>query len=114
MRQNAEKPSILIYVEKRFYTADVITELTVGIEEEGIPYSVEVREDTALNNAYHASRDSRLGTGIGVSDEVIIHYEKLKKEAPLFRKDTAEKEISFRNLGCNAARLVKRVPFKSI
>ncbi len=105
---------------KVYYDCDNLKErdfvsILLGIEEEGIPYEVQgVHESNVLELAYNASLDSRLGVGVGVSKEgVVLQYEKLKKDAPLFRIKLYQTDM-FWNIGANAARLVKRVPFRPI
>ena len=87
---------------KVFYDCDHLSEadfvsVLLGIEEEGIPY---------------ASLNSRLGVGVGISKEgVVLQHEKLDKAAPLFKIKLYQTEL-FRKIGANAARLVKKMPFK--
>ena len=108
-----EKPVIKIYFTKGMNTDRILKTVTEGIEEEGIPFFIRESRDDALSNSYIASRDSRLGTGIGITDrEVVVHNERLERDKPLFRKNACEGGRGLRELGSNAARLVKRTPFK--
>ena len=79
------------------------------------PYDVqEVHESDVLELAYRASLDSRLGVGVGISKEgIVLQFEKLDKAAPLFRIKLYKREL-FRSIGANAARLVKKMPFKPL
>ncbi len=105
---------------KVFYDCDQITQadflnVLLGIEEEGIPYDVHaVHCNDVLKLAYDASMESRLGVGIGISKEgVVLQYEKLDKAAPLFKIKLYRTDL-FRKIGANAARLVKKLPFKDL
>ncbi len=110
-----ERPAVRVYTDGSARAAEVLCEVLQGIEEEGIPYHTEHRENDASANAVAAAEESRLGTGIGVSErEVVVHYDKLPPGNPLFRVGTYEENVNFRNLGSNAARLVKRIPFKQV
>ncbi len=111
----SNKPSI-----KVFYDCDNLSEskflnVLLGIEEEGIPFEVEaVHESNVLELAHNASVNSRLGVGIGISKEgIVLQYEKLDKAAPLFKIKLHQLEL-YRKIGSNAARLVKKMPFKSL
>ena len=111
----ANRPSIKVnYDCDNLTEADFISVL-LGIEEEGIPYDVHaVHCPDVLQLAYDASMESRLGVGVGISKEgVVLQYEKLEKTAPLFRIKLYRTN-RFRNLGANAARLVKKLPFKDL
>ena len=105
---------------KVFYDCDHLSEadfvgVLLGIEEEGIPYDIQAEHYAdVLELAHNASLDSRLGVGVGISKEgVVLQYEKLDKAAPLFKIKFYQHE-QFRNLGSNAARLVKKMPFRNL
>ena len=96
---------------KVFYDCDHLSEadfvsVLLGIEEEGIPYDVQAEHcSSVLELAHNASLNSRLGVGVG------LQHEKLDKAAPLFKIKLYQTEL-FRKIGANAARLVKKMPFK--
>ena len=105
---------------KVFYDCDNLSivdflNVLLGIEEEGIPYEVqEVHSSDCLELAHMASLESRLGVGVGISKEgIVLQYEKLDKAAPLFRIKLYQTDL-YRSLGSNAARLVKKMPFKPL
>lgn len=105
---------------KVFYDCDYLSEadfvgVLLGIEEEGIPYDIQAEHYAdVLELAHNASLDSRLGVGVGISKEgVVLQYEKLDKAAPLFKIKFYQHD-QFRNLGSNAARLVKKMPFRNL
>jgi hypothetical protein len=109
------RPSIKVYFDGDSLTVSDFMSVLLGIEEEGIPYDVqEVHDSDVLELAYRASLDSRLGVGVGISKEgIVLQYEKLDKAAPLFRIKFYQREL-FRSIGANAARLVKKMPFKAL
>jgi hypothetical protein len=116
MQQSANnKPVINIYYDSRICESDFIS-LLHGVEEEGIPYKLFSENQTnVINLSYAACISSKLGVGLGVSkDEIALHYEKLDKSSPLFKISSNSKKNIVRALGSNAARLVKRMPFKEI
>ena len=87
-----------------------------GIEEEGVPWELDsiVGKDAA-SMAYIASNDSRLGVGLGVdANALALHFDKLEEGRPLFLVPSGASDEQLRCLGANAARLVKRLPFKPL
>lgn len=116
MRYEAPKPEIKIfYCDNHDYTK-AIEEISLGLEEEGIPYVVEsqggVKDPVAL--AFKAAESSRLGVGIGVGPQIVLHYIKLNQDHPLFEIPYTTNEEKLRSLGSNAARLIKGMPFKDL
>ena len=99
---DAPKPEIKVFHVRNAVPKDVITEILLGIEEEGLPYSVEEKDpDTALYLAYQAS-------------EIVLHHIKLKEDEPLFSISAQNTEENYRSIGANAARVIKRMPFKAL
>lgn len=111
----SNKPSIKVFYDCDNLSTSSFFNVLLGIEEEGIPYEVEaVHCSDVLELAHEASINSRLGVGVGISKEgVVLQYEKLDKAAPLFRIKFYQTD-QFRNIGSNAARLVKKMPFRSL
>ena len=111
----SEKPSVKVYYDISSLSVSDFLNVLLGIEEEGIPYDVQPREGLdLLELAHHASVDSKIGVGIGISKEgVVLQYEKLDKSAPLFKIKLYQKDL-YRKIGSNAARLVKKMPFKAL
>jgi hypothetical protein len=109
------RPTIKVYFDCDSLTVSDFINVLLGIEEEGIPYDVqEVHESDVLELAHRASLDSRLGVGVGIGKGgIVLQFEKLDKAAPLFRIKLYQKEF-FRSIGANAARLVKKMPFKPV
>jgi hypothetical protein len=109
------RPTIKVYFDCDSLTVSDFLGVLLGIEEEGIPYDVqEVHDSDVLELAYRASLDSRLGVGVGISKQgIVLQFEKLDKAAPLFRIKLYQRDL-FRSIGANAARLVKKMPFKSL
>ncbi|MDO4288460.1 MAG: glycerol dehydratase reactivase beta/small subunit family protein [Eubacterium sp.] len=112
----APKPEIKVYYNKNSVNKSIVTQVLLGIEEEGLPYSL-VEKDSSNGGemAYKAAEASHLGVGIGIGDtEIVLQYIKLKENEPLFRIPIKDDETTLRAIGANAARLVKRMPFKDI
>lgn len=113
----APKPEINVFYVKNAVPKDVLTEVVLGIEEEGLPYNIEEKDqNTALHLAYKAAETSRLGVGIGIDgNDIVLHFIKLKENEPLFSiKAENNTEENYRSIGANAARIVKRMPFKPL
>ncbi len=108
------KPTIKLYASQNSDTG--YKALLCGMEEEGIPFEIEPADgNSASALAYAASSESRLGVGLGVSkSEIALHYEKLTQGAPLFLIPAEAGAARLRALGANAARLVKKLPFKPL
>ncbi|WP_413738860.1 glycerol dehydratase reactivase beta/small subunit family protein [Sodalis sp. RH21] len=95
-------------------------QLLLGMEEEGIPFVLHRVErgngDTSpVTLAHQAASASPLAVGVAVgARELVVHDPHLPADGPLFVLEDyprlAAEEI--RRLGCNAARLVKGLPFK--
>jgi hypothetical protein len=109
-----DKPTIFVYLCADAPTA-AVNSITSGIEEEGIPYAlVKIPNESVETASFRAADSSRLSVGIALGErDAALHYSKLRKDAPLFclRDDTFNAHL-LRNLGSNAARLVKGVAFK--
>lgn len=103
-----------------FYTSQldqkVLKEIEYGMEEEGIPWALDQRQSgTALSLAWEAAKSSNLEVGIGADGEwIILHYNKLEQDNPLFRISARSGASEARALGANAARLVKKLPLKPL
>ena len=111
--ENNSRPCIVVVTDKP--DKNILKQLLAGIEEEGIPYEVDVvNGDELLKITHKAAVYSRMGVGIGINrNRVLLHFSKLKIDKPILDanlndnvKDTA------RNIGNNAARLYKIMPFK--
>lgn len=115
MREGIVKPTIKICYSKRVEKSDIDILLN-GIEEEGIPFElIEKIDGDVIDLSYEACITSSLGVGIGVSvDKIALHFEKLEKASPLFVINIDSKKDNIRSIGANAARLVKKMPFKKI
>ncbi|AUB52740.1 glycerol dehydratase reactivase beta/small subunit family protein [Enterococcus mundtii] len=111
-----DRPSIIIYVDG--IDEEILTSLLYGIEEESIPYKLEAKVfEDAAQAAYEAALASPLQVGIGGSrDTLCIHHKSLKKEKPyqVLEHVSIVPSAILRNLGSNAARIVKGIPLKSL
>ncbi|PKU24076.1 glycerol dehydratase reactivase beta/small subunit family protein [Telmatospirillum siberiense] len=86
-----------------------------GIEEEEIPAELtEMPAGTAVALAHQAAHMSSLNVGIGINgidDVVVLHHRDLPAEKPLFVVERQSMRVrELRNIGKNAARLVKGDP----
>ncbi|WP_026895440.1 glycerol dehydratase reactivase beta/small subunit family protein [Clostridiisalibacter paucivorans] len=110
------KPTINIYYSNSIKDDSSYTPLIWGIEEEGLPYQCASKDlNNAIELAYNAAESSRLSVGIGIDNtgDVVLHYQKLDKDKPLFKINIDEGSDYLRKLGANGARLIKGIPFKS-
>jgi len=111
--QNPEgKPAILIYIPEGFLQKNTLEFVTHGIEEEGIFYFVEEikgKTDAKALSA-EASLASRLDVGLGfdLNGDIALNYQRMTY--PLYHIKSTSTADEFRNIGVNAARLVKGVP----
>lgn len=89
--------------------------VAVGAEEEGVPcqrLDLDAADVVAL--AYAAAKRSRLGVGVGIDrDRVVVHEAHMPAAQPvlIFALQEQAQEIC-RLAGCNAARLVIRLPLR--
>lgn len=116
MDYDVPKPEIKVVHSKQANCPNVINQILHGIEEEGLPYSVEESDEiNSVELAFRGAELSHLGVGIGITnDEVVLHFIKLKEDQPLFKIPAYSDESTLRAIGSNAARLVKRMPFKNL
>lgn len=109
-------PSIIIY-NLGSHDSKLINEILYGIEEEGIPYIIENRNEDEFKSideaSYKASLSSQLSVGIALNREyIVMHYANLKEGNPLFKYSLKETTLNnIRNFGANAARMVKGIYF---
>ncbi|WP_250870690.1 glycerol dehydratase reactivase beta/small subunit family protein [Hafnia paralvei] len=89
-------------------------QVLLGIEEEGIPWQWQQDDDAdVVQRAWQAATRSPLLVGLACSaDEIIVHFRNLPPASPLFRQAWGQDKDQLRQLGNNAARLVKGLPFK--
>lgn len=111
-----ERPSIKIYINPEHKRGQTLAYLLNGIEEEAIPCEVvPAKTQGAVQLAWEASRASRLEVGLGLDDEaLVLHFGKLEQDKPLFKLPARAPEADVRAMGANAARLVKKTPFKPL
>lgn len=111
-----ERPTIKIYISPGHGREETLRQLRYGMEEEAIPFEVITgTEQEAVALAWEASRASRLEVGLGLDhDLLVLHFGKLDRDKPLFKISARSPQTDVRALGANAARLVKKIPFKSL
>ena len=109
--ENGERP--VVGVASRL-PEEVLAPLLWGLEEEGIPFEVVSGNGLpGVSAARRAAEGSRLGVGVSVSSEVVIHHRDLPEGAPLFRVALSGLGAAgLRRMGVNAARLVKGAPLE--
>ncbi len=118
--QLIETPAIWVYLEQT--QNEQLQQLFWGMEEEGIPYKTSNAETSDIKKEAHkAASLSPLAVGIACNQqEIIVHSRNLSPDNPLFQlslyTQNADNQLhnQLRNLGCNAARLVKGLPFKPL
>ncbi len=109
-----EKTAVLIYGLKPL-DQDTVECILWGLEEEGIPAElIEVLSGSAEDLAKQAADRSPLNVGIGINgmeEVVVLQHRDLPKEKPLFSVGIDDSDLEqLRNIGVNAARLVKGEP----
>ncbi|HFU4362976.1 TPA: glycerol dehydratase reactivase beta/small subunit family protein [Streptococcus suis] len=109
------KPVILIY-KLGEVELEKLTQVELGMEEEGIPFLTEELETTSesiVSLAHQAAQSSPLSVGLAINDqEIVLHYRNLHKEQFLYRLRNYSGQANqvLRILGTNAAKLVKGTP----
>jgi hypothetical protein len=94
--------------------------LLLGMEEEGIPFVLHTFASSNTNLmllAHQACAASPLSVGVAVGTrDIVVQDPHLPVDRPLFilRDYPQRGDEELRQLGCNAARLVKGLPFKTI
>lgn len=107
------KPSILIY------TIDpdevMLKEICAGIEEEGVLFEIVRKSEGDLDTlSFESANDSILSSGIGIyKKDAALQLGTVKKGKNVFQIRNPDKKQS-RYLGANAARAVKKIPFKNL
>ena len=112
-----EQPVILVHLLAGC-DAGLWQQVFYGIEEEGIPFQLKpITGSDVTDAAYLAAQQSPLLVGIACNrEQLVIHYKNLMPASPLFQlsKPLSQSVDVLRNLGNNAARLVKGLPFKPL
>lgn len=107
------RPSIIIFTVNP--NLEILKEICAGIEEEGVLYDTITRSGKDLNTlSYEAANEAILGSGIGVVDSsAALILKNIPKGENVFQIQNPSIWQS-RNLGANAARAVKKMPFKEL
>jgi len=111
------RPEINVFYVKHALPNGIVELVLLGIEEEGLLFKVEEKEkaNNVISLAFDAAESSRLGVGVGITkDGIVLHQTKLEEKNPLFKIPITADDAIIRNLGMNAARLIKRMPFKEL
>ncbi|ADG81495.1 glycerol dehydratase reactivation factor, small subunit [Thermincola potens JR] len=124
MEQELERRPVISLLRPRGLDADrkfskLVSAIKAGMEEESVPW-LEGEEEGALSAAELAlrgARQSRLGVGIGIDPacSIAVYFNRGENSEPLFllSADWASEKVA-RLVGTNAARLVKKIPFKDL
>lgn len=110
-----ERPSIRVHAHTGI-SADQLTHVLLGMEEEGVPVIVEHHDElNPLILANRAAIASRLGIGLGLAlDYAVITTEKLPESKPYVATWLNVDAATDRIIGSNAARMVKRIPLRPV
>jgi len=112
------KNEIAIYVGyEQDVSQAVIQEISLGIEEEGVPYEwCALRDEDARAIAQSMSMQSKLDIGIGIGKDgwIAIHHKQFPEGFYLFETRLTYIGDWLRAIGANSARLAKGIPFKEI
>ncbi|HEM6371390.1 TPA: glycerol dehydratase reactivase beta/small subunit family protein [Streptococcus suis] len=109
------KPVILIY-KLGEVELEKLTQVELGMEEEGIPFLTEeltTTSESIVSLAHQAAQSSPLSVGLAINDqEIVLHYRNLQKEQFFYRLRNYSGQTNqvLRILGTNAAKLVKGTP----
>ncbi|WP_431222774.1 glycerol dehydratase reactivase beta/small subunit family protein [Serratia sp. L9] len=109
-----DAPAILISAADGA-TEQAWQQVLLGIEEEGIPWHWQHEASGEIvQRAWQTAAQSLLLVGLAcTANEMVVHYRNLPAPQPLFRLAGPQEDECWRQLGNNAARLVKGLPFKS-
>lgn len=88
--------------------------VSVGAEEEGVPCRETPVQGEPVTAAYAAAQESRLGVGVAAGHgRVVLHEAHMPAEHPVWEFPLAGGlRQACRLAGCNAGRLVKRMPLR--
>ncbi|HFI0429179.1 TPA: glycerol dehydratase reactivase beta/small subunit family protein [Streptococcus suis] len=109
------KPVILIY-KLGEVELEKLTQVELGMEEEGIPFLTEeltTTSESIVSLAHQAAQSSPLSVGLAINDqEIVLHYRNLQTEQFFYRLNDYPNQSNrvLRILGTNAAKLVKGTP----
>lgn len=107
---NMDRPAINILYNDD--SKDALKEILAGIEEESVLFEAQLRDTLSSDNmAIEAAAHSRLGVGIGLSRESASMTDSRLEQTILMKVDSIS-SIKLRELGKNAARIVKGTPLK--
>lgn len=108
-----ERPTIVFGVRPGTHVGSNLKPFFYGIEEEQIPSAVkDIDVADVVERAYQSALNSRLSVGVANDgNRIVVHYRNLKADQPLFDEQVTSRQ-QMRDLGANAARLVKGIPFK--
>ncbi len=112
--EELSRPCIIIVHDTNQKLLDIAHQISLGIEEEGILFSIiEMQIEDVTSTAFKNSKKSKLGIAVAVDNkEIVIHNKNMKEKFPVLKYETLNKPTSlYRTIGKNAARLIKSEPF---
>lgn len=114
-RDNPSKPSIVIAMSPSM-NQSLIQEVLFGIEEEGIPFTIEFHSKGEVRElAFQAARQSKLNVGIGFFEDcIVLHQRNMPENLFIYRIQNVKQVTreALRTFGINSARVVKSIPFR--
>ena len=93
---------------------DAFRWVRIGAEEEGVPCREAIGQEDPVAAAYAAAQESRLGVGVAAGrGRVYLHEAHMPAERPVWEFSlTGDLRQACRLAGCNAGRMVKRMPLR--
>lgn len=112
--QPGDKPAVYIY-GTGLSGSRMVEKILLGLEEEGVPAEIfEAKQGPPDSMAKQAADRSPVSVGVGIDGGLgvaVLHHRDLPEATPLFILGPGPlEETPLRNLGANAARLVKGNP----
>ncbi|MBC7106153.1 MAG: glycerol dehydratase reactivase beta/small subunit family protein [Firmicutes bacterium] len=94
----------------------ILGEVLAGLEEEGVPWEVEVAGGEPVALAHRAAARSGLRVGLAVTAEgtVVLHHAQLPPGRPIQHVPGADHPARARLAGRNAGRLAKGLPLEGL
>jgi len=109
-----QRPVVVLMCSAAGVPGALRREILLGMEEEGVPVAVVEGEGEASDLGFEAARLSSLEVGVGLDARgmTVLQHRKLHRHQPLLTANLALRPETARQVGINAARLVKVLPLK--
>lgn len=122
-RGGARRPAVILYHHPDLRSTQALRAVSAGLEEEGVLYEIrEVADPRALvmraaELAHLAASESLLGVGVALAADgsVAVQTAKMDPGFPILQTQTRTEDrlSALREMGHDAARIVKGLPLKS-